>query len=166
MFTKFGGHAAAGGFTFATAKEADLRAALTDVAASIRQEKPEIWESQIVFDCELPPELATLSLTEELDGLKPFGHGFEEPRFALKAEITGTRFYNCKETGEPRHTCVMIRAGASARPQKLMFFNEVHEELKDASEATFVVSAGRSTFAGETTLTLYGHDFDLGAVSV
>jgi len=166
MFTKFGGHAAAGGFTFATAKEDYIRAALTDVAAAMRAEKPEIWESQIVFDCELPSDLATLSLTEELDGLKPFGHGFEEPRFAIKAEITGTRFYNCKETGEPRHTCVMIRAGATARPQKVMFFNEVHEDLKDVTEATFVVSAGRSTFGGETSLTLYGHDFALEATAI
>ncbi|MCX6104394.1 MAG: DHHA1 domain-containing protein [Proteobacteria bacterium] len=161
LFTKFGGHAAAGGFTFPAAHEEELRAALTAVAQGIRDEKPEIWESQITYDCEIAPELATLALTDELDGLKPFGHGFEEPRFALRAEIASTRFFNDKETGEPRHTCVMIRAGASAAPQKVMFFNEVHTELTEARAATFIVAASRSTFRGEKSLTLYGHDFEV-----
>ena len=42
-----------------------------------------------------------------------------------------------------------------------MFINEVHTELSEARAATFVVAASRSTFRGEKSLTLYGHDFEV-----
>lgn len=160
LFTKFGGHAAAGGFTFPAAREAELRARLTAVAADVRARAPELWESRISYDCELPPAMASLALTWQLDGLKPFGHGFEEPKFHLEAEIAETRYFRDKETGEPRHTCVMIRTGQG--DQKIMFFNEVHRELQGARRARFVVTAGRNTFRGQQSLVLHGLDFECG----
>lgn len=160
FFTKFGGHAAAGGFAFPAEKEAALRARLEEVAADVRAKNPKIWESRIVYDCSLSGSMTNLSLTDELDRLKPFGHGFEEPKFRLDAELLGTTFFKDKSTGEPRHTCVTLR-GATGKPQKLMFFNEVHRELEGARQASFVVSVGRNTYRGETSLVLYGHDFQL-----
>jgi len=162
LFTKFGGHAAAGGFTFPAVHEEALRTALNAHAAGVRAAKPELWDSCIAFDCELAPELATLALTEQLDGLKPFGHGFEEPKFRLDVEVASTRFFYDKESGEPRHTCVMIQAGRKGTPpQKVMFFNEVHAELTTAKSAKLIVSVSRSTYRGETSLMLMGHDFRL-----
>ena len=162
LFTKFGGHAAAGGYTFPAANEAALRLALCDHAALLRQARPELWDSCIAFDCDLSPQLATLALAEQLDGLKPFGHGFEEPKFLLEADIASGRFFYDKETGEPRHTCVMIHAGGSGKPpQKVMFFNEVHADLTTARKAKFIVSASRSTYRGETSLMLMGFDYKI-----
>jgi single-stranded-DNA-specific exonuclease len=163
-FEKFGGHAAAGGFTFKTSRETEVRERLQEAVDRLRAEKPALWESRIAYDCELAPGLAGLPLADVLDDLKPFGHGFEEPRFLLDAEIASVRFYNDKTTGEPRHTAVQIRArgGAGAAPQKLMFFHEVHADLANAKRARFVVSAGRESFRGVTSLALYGHDYDLG----
>src|SRR5262249_51347322 len=93
LFTKFGGHAAAGGLTFPAEREVALRARLTEVAAEARAANPDIWESQIAYDCALPPAFASLALADELAALKPFGHGFEEPRFTLAAEVHQTRFF-------------------------------------------------------------------------
>lgn len=161
-FTKFGGHRAAGGFTFPEANEERIRDALSEYAQRIRTQTPTLWDSHIVFDCVLPAELASLDLATRLDGLKPFGHGFEEPRFCLESEIIHAQFYNDKETGEPKHTALTIR-GASGRPQKVMFFNEVHPELSHAQAVRLVVSASRNTFRGVTSLSLTGHDFEIRA---
>ena len=160
LFSKFGGHAAAGGFTFPEAREGEIRAGLVAYSAKLREEQPEMWQSRIAYDCALPQEMTSLALADQLDSLKPFGHGFEEPKFMVDAEIQSVRFFNDKETGEPRHTCVMIR-GASGATEKVMFFNEAHKELQGARRASFVVSASRNTFRGQTSLMLFGHDFEL-----
>ena len=104
-------------------------------------------------------DVTELELTNQLDGIKPFGHGFEEPKFCIEADIAGARFYNDKQTGEPRHTAVTI-AGARGAMQKVMFFNEVHKELVGAKRARFVVSASRNRFRGKVELSLMGHDFE------
>jgi single-stranded-DNA-specific exonuclease len=160
LFTKFGGHAAAGGFTFPAEREDEIRGRLAGYAQDLRLETPELWESRIVYDCDLPPDMTSLALADELDALKPFGHGFEEPKFHLDAEIAATRFFRDKETGEPRHTCVTIR-GAAGQPQKVMFFNEVHRELAGARRARFVVTASRNVYRGERSLLLHGLDFEV-----
>lgn len=159
-FTKFGGHRAAGGFAFPEAQEEAIRTQITAYAEGLRQATPEIWDSRIDYDCDLSTHLASLALTDQLDALKPFGHGFEEPKFKISADISRLDFYNDKQTGEPRHTCVVIR-GARGVPQKVMFFNDVHKELMGQSRADFVVSVSRNTFRGQTSLMLMGHDFRL-----
>ncbi len=160
-FTKFGGHQAAGGFSFPADKLEEIRSRLVASAAALKVAKPELWQSRIAYDCELPASMASLALTDQLDSLKPFGHGFEEPKFCIDVEIASVRFFNDKETGEPRHTCVMVR-GASGAPEKIMFFNEAHRDLEGAKRARIVVSASRNSFRGQTSLMMYGHDFELG----
>jgi single-stranded-DNA-specific exonuclease len=158
-FVKFGGHAAAGGFSFLPENEGRVFEALCAHAERRRAASPEMWESRITYDCALPRDLTTLDLAHALETLKPFGHGFEEPRFLIEGEVIGTDFYNDKQTGRPRHTAVRIRGAQGA--QKLLFFNEVLEELRGARRARFVVSAAKDRWQGRESLTLYGHDFEL-----
>lgn len=160
IFLKFGGHRAAGGFTFPEERESELRAALCKFATDIKVAQPAMWESCISFDCEVPGALLSLELSDQLEEMKPFGHGFEEPRFKVDAEVLGGRFFFDKETGEPKHTVAMIR-GRGNTPQKVMFFNEVHHDLIAAKRAQFIVSASRNVFRGEASLQLMGHDFSL-----
>lgn len=158
-FAKFGGHAAAGGFSFLPENETAVFEALCAYAEAERQRRPELWQSRISYDCSLPRALTTLDLANALADLKPFGHGFEEPRFLIEAEILGTDFYQDKQTGRPRHTAVRLK-GAHG-PQKLMFFNDVLEELRDVRRARFVVSAAKDNWMGRESLTLFGHDVEL-----
>ncbi len=160
LFTKFGGHRAAGGFSFPEGREAEIRAAIMLHAEELKATRPELWVSRIDYDCTLDASLATLTLTDQLDAMKPFGHGFEEPRFKLEVDLSRVEFYNDKSTGEPRHTCVMIR-GAAGASQKVMFFNDVHRELAGAKRAAFVVSANRDTYKGKASLVFMGHDFEV-----
>ncbi len=159
LFEKFGGHSAAGGFTFPAKNEEALRSALNEFARSKMQEQPEIWLSKVRYDTELPLRFLELALAESLDGMKPFGHGFEEPVFCIEANIQSVRFLLDKATGTPKHTSVQL-AMDGAPPQKLMFFNEVHEELEFMKQARFLVTATKNTFRGQTNLSLIGKDWE------
>ena len=158
LFQKFGGHAAAGGFSFPEEREQDLRNALTAYAEEQYQKQPLLWQSKVHFDCQLPLDLASLPLAEELGAMKPFGHGFEEPRFQIEAEIANVVYYKDKMTGEPRHTAVSIKHPAGS--QKIMFFNEVYQQFESLPRARFIVTASKNVFRGRSSLSLMGVDWD------
>ncbi len=160
LFEKFGGHRAAGGFTFKRDKEEAIRQALIDYAQKIRVTEPDIWMSKVAYDCELPSHLLQLDLAFELEHLKPFGHGFEEPLFAIEADVKTVRFLQDKATGEPKHTSVMISPDGSAPLQKIMFFNDVVEDLEFVKRARFLVYASKNHFRGQTSLSLMGKDWE------
>ncbi len=163
LFTKFGGHRAAGGFTFPAENEAAIREALIAFANTKREKNPEIWQSQVNFDCTLPTDLIRFELLPELEGLKPFGHGFEEPKFCIEASVTRCDIYNDKTTGDPRHTFVTIQT-PHAGPQKIKFFNEVHDVFQTmplGQKVRFLVSVEKDTYRGKVGISLQGHDFSL-----
>jgi single-stranded-DNA-specific exonuclease len=157
LFQKFGGHRAAGGFTFKIGEEKALRRELNLHASQIRTENPNMWESVQRYDCALPLEFLTLELMDCLSEMRPFGHGFEEPRFLVDCEIAKTRFYCDKETGVAKHTAVEIKG----KPLKIMFFNEVHPLLEKASRAQFLVTVSKNFWQGQMSLSLIGSDFSL-----
>ncbi|MCX6118158.1 MAG: DHHA1 domain-containing protein [Proteobacteria bacterium] len=157
LFLKFGGHSAAGGFTFPEAHENEIRAALTDFANAKFHADPTIWQSKISYDCGLIGSLLNLELISLLDELKPFGHGFEEPKFLVEGRIKEIRFLNDKLTGNPKHTTLTIET--SKNFVKIIFFGTVTDSLKINSIAHFVVSASKNTFRGQTSLQLIGHDY-------
>ncbi|MFK7823280.1 MAG: DHH family phosphoesterase [Oligoflexales bacterium] len=158
LFSKFGGHSAAGGFSFSSQNEDNIRNCLESHALKIKTQEPKLWESSISYDFTIGEKLLYLPLTDHLEHLRPFGHQFEEPLFHLEAEIESTVFYNDKKTGLPRHTAVSIKHENS---YKIMFFNEVFEDLKLAKKAHFLVSAGRNFWRGQTSLSLIGSDFSV-----
>ncbi|MEY4631239.1 MAG: hypothetical protein RIQ81_1359 [Pseudomonadota bacterium] len=161
LFRKFGGHAAAGGFTFDVANEQAIRAALIDYASDIRLSQPAMWESRLGFDCQIPAGLLSLEVADLLDDLKPFGHGFEEPRFVIEAPVEEIRYFYDKATGEPKHTAVMVRVdGARGRTrEKILFFNQVIQSIKPGVQRRFVVSCSRNIWRGTASLSLMGLDF-------
>jgi single-stranded-DNA-specific exonuclease len=154
LFTKFGGHRAAGGFSFAAENEEAIRAGLTAFAEARIRENPDAFQSQITYDCELPQQLWDLRIVDALDRHRPFGFGFEEPRFRIRAQVAGVDFFKDKTTGAPKHTAVRLQTG-----QRVMFFNEVFTDLPARKPVDFIVTAERNTFRGATELALYGADF-------
>ena len=100
----------------------------------------------------------SLDLAASLKSMKPFGHGFEEPTIELEANIVGVRFYNDKQTGEPRHTAVTVQLG-DYRREKIMFFNEVYDDLQQLEQARFLVTVSENTFRGQKQLSLFGKDW-------
>lgn len=159
-FSKFGGHKAAGGFTFDEQQESAIARGLEEYAQKEFDLNAELWQSRIQYDCELPLELADLPLCDHLDELKPFGMGFEEPKFFVQGSLAGVDFLRDKKTGEPRHTAVTLKP-SNGRPQRIMFFNEALTELEGRDQAQFIVSVSRNTFRGRTSVSLLGHDLDI-----
>ncbi len=159
LFEKFGGHRAAGGFSFKREHEDGIRKALNDNAERLRALMPEIWQSKISYDARLPTDLLTLDLALQLETLKPFGHGFEEPLFCIEAPIRHVRFLTDRTTGEPKHTQVMI-SGEGGTPLKINFFHEVFESLEFLSSARFLVYASKNVFRGQVSLSLMGKDWE------
>ncbi|MCX6128447.1 MAG: DHH family phosphoesterase [Proteobacteria bacterium] len=159
LFEKFGGHRAAGGFSFRREKEDQIRLALYDYARQQQRLDPDIWRSKIAFDCDLSSSMLSLELAYQLEHLKPFGHGFEEPLFCLEAELKAVRFLQDRSTGEPKHTSVMISMRGGPQ-HKIMFLNEVIEELEVVQRARFLVYAGKNFFRGQCSLSLTGKDWD------
>jgi single-stranded-DNA-specific exonuclease len=158
LFTKFGGHTAAGGFSFPVEHEQEIKDLLADYAHKERAKTPGIWQSKIDFDCHIPMDLATLSLLDLLDQMKPFGHGFNEPKFAISALVSEIRYYNDKVSGVPKHTSVTVFS--DNRYEKIMFFNTVLDNLDTGRLARFIVTANRNTFRGKVSLQLIGHDYE------
>jgi len=161
LFKKFGGHAAAGGYTFDVSQEANIRAALIDHASELQARIPAMWESRLGFDCEIPANLLSLEVTSLLDELKPFGHGFEEPRFVVEAPVDEVRYFYDKATGNPKHTAVFVTTETprGKSREKILFFNDVIQTLKPGMTSRFVVSCSRNTWRGTTSLSLMGHDY-------
>ena len=158
LFTKFGGHAAAGGFSFPVENEGLIRSQLIRVAGEHRRRHPEAWESTIRYDFRLPDHLVDLQLMDRLHELRPFGHGFAEPLFRVRGAIEEVRFLRDKKTGEDRHTSVRIRLN-DGQSYKVMFFNEVAAGLTGKGQAEFLVNVSKNTFRGRTSLDMIGRDW-------
>jgi single-stranded-DNA-specific exonuclease len=154
LLTKFGGHRAAGGFSFDLKQEEQIREALSEYGDRLRKQTPALWESGVHYDCPLPSDLVDLPLAQLMEEMKPFGHGFEEPKFLIEGEIVDCQFY------KNRHTAVSIKTGSNG-VQKILFFNEVHDCLAESSKGRFIVTASKNIFQGRTSLSLMGVDFEL-----
>ncbi len=159
-FEKFGGHHAAGGFSFHPDNEGAIRETLLAYADEQRALYPERWESTIAYDCALSLDLVDLALCEHLQGLRPFGNSFAEPVFCLEVAIENSVFYNDQKTGQAKHTAVHFKDGRR-RSQKIMFFNQVHRELAAGVQARILVTANKNVWRGNTSLSLQGCDFAL-----
>lgn len=155
---KFGGHAAAAGYSFDLQNENAIRSRLIEVASKLKISQPDLWRSRISFDCQIPLDLTELELAQAMDSLKPFGHGFEEPLFCIEADIRRVDFYKDKSTGEAKHTAISF-LNPQGIHHKVLFFNEVFEQLESSRRVQFLVSAEKNSFRGQTSLTLIGKDW-------
>ncbi len=157
LFLKFGGHGAAGGYSFSVEKMPEIKQKLIQYAEKIKLQSQNLWESRIYFDFELDAEHLNLKLLETVESCKPFGNGFEEPRFLLNGIVEKFSFLNNKLTGEPKHSQVFLRLN-SYSAVKIMFFNEVLDMLENGLRVTILTSIQRNVFRGVTSISYFGND--------
>lgn len=101
---RFGGHAAAGGFSVKAGQVDAFRRMLCDYCAA--HASPARADDKAV-DAWIEPRDVTLELAEELRLLEPFGEGNPEPVFGLK----GVWFSDVRPLGaDGRHLAVTLRA--------------------------------------------------------
>jgi single-stranded-DNA-specific exonuclease len=82
LFEKFGGHAAACGFTIREENIEQLRTKLNDHASLILTD--ELLTPEIRIDAQVSSQTLDLQMVEELKQLEPFGAGNPKPVFATK----------------------------------------------------------------------------------
>ncbi|MFK7872669.1 MAG: DHH family phosphoesterase [Oligoflexales bacterium] len=154
-FVGFGGHSAAGGFSFLPENEKPLMEKLQKIGQEKKQKDIALWESRASYDCLLPDHLLDETLLETLDSLRPFGHGFEAPEFCLNAEIQKVQHYKDRKTQKPTHTALWTQSG-----RKIMFFHEVLDPTP-GSKAQFLVQPSRNEWQGKTSVSLVAKDIQL-----
>ena len=99
---RFGGHAAAGGFTLKDGMFEEFKRLFTDAcAAQYAANKEEVERGRVLEpDLWLEPQDLTLELFDAMQVMAPFGEGNEEPVFGLRA----VRFGDAKPIGaEGKH---------------------------------------------------------------
>lgn len=99
---RFGGHAAAGGFTLKDGMFEEFKRLFTDAcAAQYAANKEEVERGKVLEpDLWLEPQDLTLELFDAMQVMAPFGEGNEEPVFGLRA----VRFGDAKPIGaEGKH---------------------------------------------------------------
>lgn len=82
VLVRFGGHAAAGGFTIQPGRYDAFKKLFTDACAAQRAAVPDA--AAVAFDGWLEPIDLTLDLYHDLSRLEPFGEGNPEPIFGLQ----------------------------------------------------------------------------------
>ena len=105
---RYGGHAAAGGFSVKEGRIDDFRQMLCDYCRRVRTDAgTQVPKGAgIVADMWLQPSDITLAMAEDLGLLEPFGEGNEEPVFGLR----GVYFADVKPLGaDGRHLSVLLR---------------------------------------------------------
>lgn len=157
LFTKFGGHAAAGGFTFEERHENEIRSRLEIFAANIKDKHPGLWESSLTYDCEVPGQLLTKDILSTLEDLKPFGHCFEEPKFRITGQLNRIQYFYDKISGKPKHSCLWIYS--QNQEHRVLFFNDVITDAEIGGQHSFIVSVEKNVFRGTTNLSITGHDW-------
>lgn len=87
MFTTFGGHAAACGFTLKSEYLDEFRRNLNQRTRAIRAEHPEIFVKRIMPDLRLSAQDASLDLVHQMELLEPCGCENEQPMTAVEGRI-------------------------------------------------------------------------------
>ena len=150
VLERYGGHAAAGGFSIKEGRDDDFRRMLCAYCEEHAARSPAA-AAGATADAWIEPEDVTMELAEDLERLEPFGEGNPEPVFGLK----GVFFAAEKPLGaDGRHLSVTLRKSglraiqwgrgelveqlraASAEPHDITFtlavsdYGERHVELR------------------------------------
>ena len=84
LFTKFGGHKKACGFSLDKEKVAEFISAMDEDVAKQLEEDPELFREETVIDAVIVPREATLDLYDQIVKLEPFGCGNPQPVFRME----------------------------------------------------------------------------------
>ena len=117
LFSRFGGHAMAAGFSLPEANIGALRKALNDGSGLTDDD----LLPTVQLDAAMPPEYVTPELIREWDGLGPFGTGFARPLLGRG----GLLLENVRVLGQNRNALRLRFRGESGRSFEGIWFGDV-----------------------------------------
>ena len=155
LFEKFGGHAAACGFTIREEKIEMLRKKLNEHAAQNLTDEDLIPEIKI--DAQVSSSTLSLELIEGLKQLEPFGAGNPKPVFATKDLFLLDEPYVMKE----KHLKMRL-ADKDGKPLEAVWWDGVEKSmgqtLKPKSRIELAYTPEANTWQGKTRLQLVVED--------
>lgn len=115
VFSKFGGHALAAGFSL----EANMLKTFDEKINESCKLTPDDLEEKIVIDVPMPMGYVTEKLINQLEVLEPFGVGNEKPIFAQK----DVEFIFCKTMGNKNMGRISVRSSDGVYSELVLFRN-------------------------------------------
>lgn len=155
MFESLGGHPMAAGFTIKRDRIEELKAKVLAGAGDY------ITDDMLIpvldIDMKIPLEVVSLDLLNEIDKLKPFGLGNEEPLFAsLGVGVADISFVG----KEGQHAIVKLYTDAGN--VKAVYFNSAEDEvvksLKFGDKIDVAYTLKKNEFNGKTSVDLFVKD--------
>ncbi|PIZ72617.1 single-stranded-DNA-specific exonuclease RecJ [Candidatus Peregrinibacteria bacterium CG_4_10_14_0_2_um_filter_43_11] len=124
LFTAFGGHKMAGGFTL-PGKNFESFLNRINVAAE-KQINPDNFDSVLSIDCEIQPHEMTMEACDNLSHCEPFGQGNPEPMLMMKnIKILSIRPVG----GQGEHLQFPIRCGEKTLPAIAFRFGKYLDKI-------------------------------------
>jgi len=147
VFTRYGGHTMAAGFTIRTK---DLDRARRAVLGYAKQHNGSKETSVRDIDTELHPEQITLELYRELQRMAPFGTGNPQPKFLLsRVQLKGL-----KTVGGGKHLKCFAEANGCTFETIGFSMGRYVEQLADRDEVSLVFKVERNEWMGRIKVQL------------
>jgi single-stranded-DNA-specific exonuclease len=127
VFTKFGGHPMAAGFSLDRDRIDEMRRRLN---ANCMLTADDLTQ-KITIDVPMPVGYITRELIEGLDVLEPFGKGNEKPLFAEK----NLRLLSARVLGKNKNVLKLMTADASGTMMEAMYFGDVEQFRRNLVDA-------------------------------
>lgn len=149
-FVNVGGHPMAAGFTIETAKLATVQTLLEEAAQELVTK--ELLTRSLKIDCEIPLNLITDSLYQQIQQLAPFGMANPEPVFMSKQ----VKVENLRVMGkEGAHLRLFLSQDDSAMYEAVAFgMGALAKELKIGDKIDVAYVVDENTWNGQTKLQL------------
>lgn len=151
LFTNFGGHAAAGGFSIAAEKLNTLLPKLNQAYATLVEGR-ELPSEELLLDAELPLDRADEATCRLLESLAPWGVEYPKPLFFLpRLQVKSSRLFG----GDKTHLELELLDG-NYRAKAIGFFlgNKYGEVLRDSKLIDLAAHLETSYFRGRAELRL------------
>jgi single-stranded-DNA-specific exonuclease len=155
LLVRYGGHAAAAGFTIETARLAELEQRLLAYAATHLPE--EALTPALDIDAVVPLGAATWELYQQLEALQPFGQGNPQPvLMSERVRVIGA----WPRGSEGRHLKLRLDAGNGTAVEAMAFkLGHLAPHFQRPRAIDVVYTLDRNDWNGNTTLQLNMKDF-------
>ncbi len=123
LFSKFGGHSGACGFSLKKENFPKLKEGLLEEMSKIVDDNPELFEKKYNVELELNTEDLTIELAEQLDMLAPFGNGNPKPMIRCSDVFLSDERYMGSDSQHMR----FFAAGPSKRKIQCVLFGKAQD---------------------------------------
>lgn len=140
IFTKFGGHAQAAGFSLPKDKLLELRRRLNENSSLTEAD----FREKIRIDAQVPFSYVTPKLLDQFALLEPFGNGNPKPLFAKKDLL----LYDARILGTEGKVGKYLIRDTDGRTAELTLFYDKNKEFKDFLTQRYGAEKVREVFRG------------------